>query len=153
MKRRQTELTNTRVVCHIDMDCFYVQVERGINPALIGRPVGVSQYNPFGDLKTVKPTECRIDISNGSLIAVSYEARAQGVKRNMRGAEAKTVCPDLVLVQVPTDHGKADLNIYREAGDRPLHRIFPCNWMYRFLPKTSRSYHVGGRTKCMLLLI
>lgn len=144
MKRRQTELTNTRVVCHIDMDCFYVQVERGINPALIGRPVGVSQYNPFGDLKTVKPTECRIDISNGSLIAVSYEARAQGVKRNMRGAEAKTVCPDLVLVQVPTDHGKADLNIYREAGDRPLHRIFPCNWMYRFLPKTS---------KCILLLI
>ena len=116
MKRRQTELINTRVVCHIDMDCFYVQVERGINPALIGRPVGVSQYNPFGDLKTVKPNECRIDISNGSLIAVSYEARAQGVKRNMRGAEAKTVCPDLVLVQVPTDHGKADLNIYREAG-------------------------------------
>ena len=116
MKRRQVELTNTRVVCHIDMDCFYVQVERGINPSLQGRPVAVSQYNPFGDLKTVKPHDCRIDISNGSLIAVSYEARAQGVKRNMRGAEAKTFFPDLVLVQVPTDHGKADLNIYREAG-------------------------------------
>jgi DNA polymerase eta len=120
-------LTNTRVVCHIDMECFYVQVERGINPSLQGRPVAVSQYNPFGDLKTVKPHDCRIDISNGSLIAVSYEARAQGVKRNMRGAEAKTVCPDLVLVQVPTDHGKADLNIYREAGrNSPLHRLSFC---------------------------
>jgi DNA polymerase eta len=128
MKRKQVELTNTRVVCHIDMDCFYVQVERGINPSLKGRPVAVSQYNPFGDLKTVKPHESRVDISNGSLIAVSYEARAQGVKRNMRGAEAKTVCPDLVLVQVPTDHGKADLNIYRDAGAQ----IFSARFMSFF---------------------
>jgi nucleotidyltransferase/DNA polymerase involved in DNA repair len=59
---------------------------------------------------------------------VSYEARAQGVKRNMRGAEAKTVCPDLVLVQVPTDHGKADLNIYRDAGAQ----IFSARFMSFF---------------------
>ena len=107
---------SARVVCHIDMDCFYVQVEIGLNPNLKGRPVAVSQYNPFGDLKTVRPMDNRIQISNGSLIAVSYEARASGVKRNMRGNDAKAVCPDLLLVQVPTNHGKADLTIYREAG-------------------------------------
>ena len=40
------------------------------------------QYNPFGDLKTHGPDEARIfNDSNGSIIAVSYEARAKGVKR------------------------------------------------------------------------
>ena len=40
------------------------------------------QYNPFGDLKTYQPEDDRImNNSNGSLIAVSYEARARGVKR------------------------------------------------------------------------
>ena len=34
------------------------------------------QYNPFGDLRTITPAENRVfNDSNGSLIAVSYEAR------------------------------------------------------------------------------
>ena len=38
--------------------------------------------NPFGDLRTIRPDEDRkFALSNGSLIAVSYEARAKGVKR------------------------------------------------------------------------
>lgn len=51
---------------------------------------------------------------------MSYEARAVGVKRIMRGAEAKRVCPEMILVQVPTSHGKADLTIYREASAKIL---------------------------------
>ena len=40
------------------------------------------QYNPFGDLSSHDAAEDRVQIdSNGSLIAVSYEARAFGVKR------------------------------------------------------------------------
>jgi len=46
--------------------------------------------NPFGDLKSYAAEDNRI-VNSGSLIAVSYEARARGVKRNMRGAEAKKV--------------------------------------------------------------
>ena len=34
----------------------------------------------------------------------------------MRGQQAVKACPDLQLVQVPTKHGKADLEIYRTAG-------------------------------------
>lgn len=38
------------------------------------------------------------------------------VFRFMRGEEAKEVCPQIQLVQVPVAHCKADLNTYRNAG-------------------------------------
>ena len=36
----------------------------------------------------------------------------------MRGDEARKVCPELQLVQVPTAHGKADLTLYRSSGKK-----------------------------------
>jgi DNA polymerase eta len=67
--------------------------------------------------RTLKPDAPRLfPHSNGSIIAVSYEARPFGVKRNMRAQEAKGLCPGLQIVQVPVAHGKADLTIYRAAG-------------------------------------
>jgi nucleotidyltransferase/DNA polymerase involved in DNA repair len=110
----------SRVIGHIDMDCFYVQVERSINPSLLEKPVAVVQYNPFGDLTTLPALGDRVLKTryNGSLIAVSYEARARGVKRIMRGVEARATCPELIMIQVPMTYQKADLTIYREAGER-----------------------------------
>ncbi|KAG0451338.1 hypothetical protein HPP92_013738 [Vanilla planifolia] len=90
-----------RVIAHVDMDCFYVQVEQRKQPELRGLPTAVVQYNEW---------------KGGALIAVSYEARKFGVKRSMRGDEAKMVCPSIHLVQVPVARGKADLNSYRSAG-------------------------------------
>ena len=40
---------------------------------------------------------------------MSYEARAFGVTRQMRGDDAKAKCPDIQLVRVPQVRGKADL--------------------------------------------
>ncbi|XP_061083679.1 DNA polymerase eta [Conger conger] len=90
-----------RVVALVDMDCFYVQVEQRLNPSLRGRPCVVAQY------KTWK---------GGGIIAVSYEARAHGVTRNMWADDAKKLCPDLLVARVPESHGKADLTRYREAS-------------------------------------
>jgi len=36
----------------------------------------------------------------------------------MRGDEARLVCPEIQLVQVPTAHGKADLTHYRFSGSQ-----------------------------------
>ncbi|XP_037414142.1 DNA polymerase eta-like isoform X2 [Triticum dicoccoides] len=94
-----------RVIAHLDLDCFYVQVEQRRNPALKGQPTAVVQYN---------------DWKGGGLIAVSYEARKFGVKRSMRGDEAKNVCPGINLVQVPVSRDKADLNVYRNAGSEVI---------------------------------
>ncbi|KAK4440377.1 DNA polymerase eta [Sesamum alatum] len=95
------EPSDSRVIAHIDMDCFYVQVEQRKQPTLRGHPTAVVQYNSW---------------KGGGLIAVGYEARKFGVKRSMRGDEAKKVCPDIQLVQVPVARGKADLGVYRNAG-------------------------------------
>lgn len=90
-----------RVVALVDMDCFYVQVEQRINPELKNKPCVVAQY------KTWK---------GGGIIAVSYEARAHGVTRNMWADDAKKLCPDLQVARVRESHGKADLTHYREAS-------------------------------------
>ncbi|XP_048228856.1 DNA polymerase eta isoform X2 [Ricinus communis] len=95
------ESSDSRIIAHVDMDCFYVQVEQRKQPQLRGLPTAVVQYNEW---------------KGGGLIAVSYEARKFGVKRSMRGDEAKEVCPQILLVQVPVARGKADLNVYRNAG-------------------------------------
>ncbi|XP_071393304.1 DNA polymerase eta-like [Centroberyx affinis] len=70
-------------------------------PALRNTPCVVAQY------KTWK---------GGSIIAVSYEARAHGVTRNMWADDAKKLCPDLQVARVRESHGKADLTLYREAS-------------------------------------
>eukprot|EP01038_Epipyxis_sp_PR26KG_P014724 gene14724-19791_t len=117
LEHQVVDCHNNRIIAHIDLDCFYVQVERSINPNLKNLPVVVVQYNPFGNLTSLSPTDNRV-VNSGSLIAVSYEAREKGVKRFMRGSEAKQVCSDVILVQVPTSHGKADLKIYRDSSSR-----------------------------------
>ncbi|XP_073338132.1 DNA polymerase eta [Pagrus major] len=95
------EYGKERVVALVDMDCFYVQVEQRLNPALRNTPCVVAQY------KTWK---------GGSIIAVSYEARAHGVTRNMWVDDAKTKCSDLQVARVRESHGKADLTHYRDAS-------------------------------------
>ncbi|CAO2824201.1 unnamed protein product [Amaranthus hypochondriacus] len=97
--------SSSRVIAHVDMDCFYVQVEQRKQPQLRGLPTAVVQYNEW---------------KGGGLIAVSYEARKDGVKRSMRGDEAKSVCPQIQLVQVPVARGKADLGTYRDAGSEVI---------------------------------
>lgn len=92
-----------RIVALIDMDCFYVQVEQRCHPQLWNQPTAVVQYNNF---------------YKGGLIAVSYEARARGVKRGMMCPEALAACPDLNLVTVPDQRGKADLSKYRQASQQ-----------------------------------
>ena len=89
------------IIVHVDLDAFYVQVERHQDPSLVGQPCAVVQYNAW---------------EGGAIIALSYEAKALGVRRNMRGDEARRLCPTIRLVTVRVKNEKADLEVYREAG-------------------------------------
>uniref|UniRef100_A0A663NE85 DNA polymerase iota n=1 Tax=Athene cunicularia TaxID=194338 RepID=A0A663NE85_ATHCN len=79
-----------RVVVHIDLDCFYAQVEMIRNPELRDKPLGVQQ-------KYI-------------VVTCNYEARKRGVKKMMSVKDAKDKCPQLVLV-----NGE-DLTPYRETS-------------------------------------
>eukprot|EP00903_Cladosiphon_okamuranus_P020527 g18843.t2 len=109
-----------RVIAHIDMDAFYAQIEQLRDPALTGKPVVVVQYpTSRHDIEDMGPDDNRVvEGSASSIIAVSYEARPSGVKRGMKAADARKLCPELSLVQVPTRNGKADISLYRHAGEK-----------------------------------
>ncbi|KAL8451701.1 hypothetical protein Emed_001863 [Eimeria media] len=70
------------VFCHVDLDCFYCQVEQ--------RRLGVSSDQPLA----VQQWE--------SLIAVNYPARACSIRRGEKVKRALALCPDLKLVHVET---------------------------------------------------
>ncbi|MGD0095694.1 MAG: DNA polymerase [Terracidiphilus sp.] len=67
----------------VDLNSFFASVEQDLRPDLRGRPVGVVPM-------MADTTVC---------IAASYEAKALGVKTGTVVADAKRMCPDLVLVE------------------------------------------------------
>lgn len=72
----------TRAIIHLDLDAFFVAVERLENPALEGVPVIVGGRPEF----------------RGVVSSASYEARRYGVRSAMPTSLALRLCPEAVLV-------------------------------------------------------
>ena len=89
-----TAAATLRKIIHIDMDCFYAAIEERENPALRGKPVGVSG----SDRRSV-------------LTTANYEARKYGCRSAMPVFKALELCPHLILVPVRFD-------LYRAVSSR-----------------------------------
>ena len=71
-----------RNILHLDLDSFFVSVERIHNKALIGMPVIIGA-----------------DSDRGVVASCSYEARKYGVRSAMPMKMAKQLCPEAVVVR------------------------------------------------------
>lgn len=77
---------NERTIVHLDLDTFFVSVERLVNPSLIGKPVIVGGLS-----------------DRGVVASCSYEARRFGVHSAMPARMAKQLCNDAVFIRGDMD--------------------------------------------------
>jgi DNA polymerase iota len=95
-------IEHSKSIVHLDVDCFYAQVETVRSPELQGKPLGVQQKN--------------------LVVTSNYEARSFGVKKCMSVEDALHLCPNLILVR------GEDLTPYRRMSAKIselLHQFTP----------------------------
>lgn len=71
-----------RTILHLDLNTFFVSVERLREPTLIGKPVLIGS-----------------DSDRGVVASCSYEARAFGVRSAMPMKMAKQLCPEAIILR------------------------------------------------------
>lgn len=97
-KDHQHTSRKKRLYLHLDMSCYYAQVEQQ-SYNLYGLPVAMGGWR--------KPD----GTARGIVATASYEARALGIKTAMSAFEATQICPYLVFKQI-------DYSKYTEIGRR-----------------------------------
>lgn len=78
---------NGRVIMHLDMDAFFVNVELLENPALRGTPIIVAPLGP-----------------RSVVCSASYEARAHGVRSGMPLSRARNLSPNATVLPLRGDY-------------------------------------------------
>lgn len=94
---------NGRVIMHLDMDAFFVNVELLENPALRGEPIIVAPLGP-----------------RSVVCSASYEARAHGVRSGMPLSRARNLSPNATVLPL-----RGDYRHYSRAVMGILHDLSP----------------------------
>ncbi|MHB1645515.1 MAG: DNA polymerase IV [Candidatus Acididesulfobacter diazotrophicus] len=68
-----------QAIAHLDADAFFVSCEQAVKPELKGKCVAVGK-------------------ERGIITALSYEAKAKGVKRGMFVSDAGKICPGIIIL-------------------------------------------------------
>lgn len=114
-------------ICCLDLDTFFVSVERLLQPELVGKPVIVGGA----------PGE------RGVVTAASYEVRALGVRSGMSLTQAHELAPHAIYV--PTRHG-----VYGDYAQRvrelaqgytPVSQVASIDEMFLDFSGCERLYH------------
>lgn len=78
----------SRIIFHIDMNCFFCSCEIAENEELKGLPIVVAHKDI---------------VDRGIILSPSYEARKYGIKATMKVSEAKKLCKDIVVIEPNMD--------------------------------------------------
>jgi len=111
----------------VDMNSYFASVEQDARPELRGRPVGI--------VPMMADTTC--------CLAASYEAKACGVKTGTIVAEAKRICPGLVLVE-------ARHELYVEYHHRIVEAVESCLPVTAVLSVDEMACRLMGRERPLL---
>lgn len=123
--------SSPRKIIHIDCDSFYASVEMLDDPSLKGRPIAVGGASD----------------RRGVLCTCNYEARRFGVHSAMPTAQAKKLCPQLLVL--PTRMSR-----YKEVSSQ-IHRIMhqytdaiePLSLDEAYLDVTAKNHLQGSATR------
>lgn len=119
-------------ICCLDLDTFFVSVERLLDPSLVGKPVVVGG----------RPGQ------RGVVTAASYEVRAFGVRSGMSLTRAQKLAPHAIYL--PTRH-----DTYGEYAQRvraiaqnytPVSQVASIDEMFLDFSGCERLYHCAGDT-------
>jgi DNA polymerase IV len=114
----------------VDLNSYFASVEQEVRPELRGRPLGVVPM-------LADTTVC---------IAASYEAKAFGVKTGTVVADAKRMCPELVLVE-------ARHEIYVDYHHRVVEAVESCLPVTAVLSIDEMACRLMGRERPLLAAI
>ncbi|KAK4521665.1 uncharacterized protein ATC70_004197 [Mucor velutinosus] len=103
MSSLPASLKNSRCILHIDLDCFYCQVEQVRRGIPFDTPAAVQQWH--------------------GLIAVNYAAREKGIKKMTNVTEARKLCPEIQLLHVATFAEHDTEPKYYDNPDRSTHKV------------------------------
>jgi DNA polymerase-4 len=111
----------------VDLNSYFASVEQQVRPDLRGRPVGI--------VPMMADTTC--------CIAASYEAKACGVKTGTIVADARRLCPEIVLVE-------ARHEIYVDFHHRIVEAVESCLPVTAVLSIDEMACRLMGRERPLL---
>ncbi len=114
-----------RYIVHIDLDSFFVSVERKFNPKLIGKPVIIGG-----------------SADRGVVASCSYEARKFGVHSAMPTRQALQLCPEAIVIKgTHARYSEASAEVTQIIHDAvPLYQKSSVDEFYIDLTGTDRFY-------------
>ncbi|MBI2042590.1 MAG: DNA polymerase IV [Candidatus Nealsonbacteria bacterium] len=89
-----------RIIMHIDMDCFFAQIEERENPRFKGKPVVVGAEPKFGK-------------GRGVVSTCNYEARKYGIRSALPISMAFRACPEAIFLPV-------NMELYKRTSEKVM---------------------------------
>ena len=123
-------MAQLRKIIHVDMDCFYAQVELRDRPELRGKPVAVGGCPD----------------NRGVISTADYVARKYGVRSAMSAAYAMKICPHLTIIHQGFQKYKLESEKIREVFCRYTNLIEPLSLDEAFLDVTESTECEGSAT-------